>query len=392
MLFRLIALMLCPLAFSTSGAAMVGLLDPMSQDLGVPVEMVGQLQSAFAVACGLSGPLIARLTVNMDKKRMLMAVLASLILINLLSAFAGRYDTLLIIRAAGGILASLTLPLASALVFGLAEPQKRASALAFVISGNTIALLIGIPLASILGASFGWPIAFLFAGLLAMVALAMVTIIIPHEQGAETNPGDAFKMALARRCLPVYACTFLGFSALFSVSSFIGPVITTASGVTGAGIGALQALVGIGGIIGLSIGARLAGRGGRNPVMALFSFLFISLCLFSITMTLNMGQFDLVLLSVAIPMGSASLFALAPILQTRLAEATGSAIGVALSINASMLFLGQGMGAVIGGLVTYHTALNWIGLGGAVVALMGAVFALLYLPQTEAEAPTLAVS
>ena len=372
-MLRLITLMLCPFAFSTTGGVMTGLLAPMSADLGVSIELLGQLQAAFAITCGLAGPFIARLTVKYDRKYLLLGVLFALILINILSAVAGRFDTLLAIRIIGGVAASLTLPLASGLVFALTEPEKRPGTIAFVISGNTFALLIGAPLGSVIGSAYGWETAFMFAAILSLVALLLVSAFIPTDTQTQAPPKNAFKTALSPRCVPFYVMTLLAFTSMFTVATFIGPVITASAGVTGALIGALQALVGVGGLVGLAIGAKLARNPETSPFSLSFAVLGTSLATFSLAMTFDMGAFAVAALVIAIPLGTIGLFSMSPSIQTRLGMETGAAVTIAFAINSSMIFLGQGLGGIIGGLVSHYGGLTLVGFAGAAIALMGAV-------------------
>uniref|UniRef100_UPI0030DCBEC3 hypothetical protein n=1 Tax=uncultured Maricaulis sp. TaxID=174710 RepID=UPI0030DCBEC3 len=95
---RLLSLAFAPFAFGTSAFVFVGLIDPMAIDLQVGVPMVGQLQTVFAVACGLGGPILARLLGGFDRKRLLMMVLAGLVLLNIATALVSDFQAIAAIR------------------------------------------------------------------------------------------------------------------------------------------------------------------------------------------------------------------------------------------------------------------------------------------------------
>jgi MFS family permease len=83
---RILSLVFAPFAFGTSAFVFIGLIDPMAEGLGVGVPLIGQLQMVFAIACGFGGPFLARLLSGVDRKRLLVGVLASMVAMNFASA------------------------------------------------------------------------------------------------------------------------------------------------------------------------------------------------------------------------------------------------------------------------------------------------------------------
>ncbi|MEO0438560.1 MAG: MFS transporter, partial [Pseudomonadota bacterium] len=99
---RLLSLAFAPFAFGTSAFAFVGLIVPMSEGLGTGVPLVGQLQTAFALACGIGGPILARALSRFDRKRLLLTVMLMLLVMNVASALAPTFSSLLAVRVVGG--------------------------------------------------------------------------------------------------------------------------------------------------------------------------------------------------------------------------------------------------------------------------------------------------
>ncbi|MBU1288147.1 MAG: MFS transporter, partial [Alphaproteobacteria bacterium] len=110
---RILCLVFAPFAFGTNAFVFIGLIDPMAEGLGVGVPMIGQLQMVFAIACGFAGPFLARLLSGVDRKRLLVGVLASMVAMNFASALAPDFVTLAGLRFLGGFFAALTIPLAT---------------------------------------------------------------------------------------------------------------------------------------------------------------------------------------------------------------------------------------------------------------------------------------
>ncbi|MCR9126365.1 MAG: MFS transporter [Rhodobacteraceae bacterium] len=373
----LFVLMLAPFAFGTGAFVFAGLLDPMAADLGVSVAAAGQLQSAFAVACALGGPVLAVVTRRHDRQRLLVAVLVFLAFANAVSAMADSFTLLLAVRIVAGFFGALALPMASTLAVLLVSETERPRALALVVGGNTLAFLIGIPLGSLAGSEFGWAASFwMTAGLCALVA-GLTAALVPATGVPPPPPPGAFARVLRWPMTGLFLLTGLGFAATFSSTGYVGPVITRLTGFTGTGIGVVQMLVGLGSILGLAFGARLAAAVGTRALPALMATIVATQLLFFAAMAANPGPVaGMVLTVLAITPGAAALFAVSPIVQNRLAAEAGPAATVAFALNGSMIFLGQGLGVVLGGGAISVAGLPAVGLAGAGVAIGGLLLSL----------------
>lgn len=369
--FRLISLVFAPFAFGTSAFAFVGLIAPMAEGLNIGVPLVGQLQTVFAVACGLGGPILARLLSGFDRKRLLMLVMLGLAAMNAASALAPGFSSIATIRIIGGLFAALTLPLASTIAVNMVPEIKRPVAIATVLAGYTLAFLIGMPLCTLLGDAFGWRAAFWFAASISVVALCVISLGAPGNVSAPDLAGANFRRALGGDNLPLMGVTLLGFAATFCTVSYIGPVITAFSGLQGAAIGGVQIATGVGSLLGLPAGAALAKLPVRTALTSLLCITIVTQALFSIGMLVDLGWLELPALVVTMAAGSAALFATSPVIQTQLAKAAGPAATIAFALNGSMIYFGQGLGATLGGSVTALSDIAWIGAAGSAVAVAG---------------------
>lgn len=368
---RLISLVFAPFAFGTSAFVYVGLITPMSIDLGVGVPTVGQLQTVFAVACGIGGPILARLTTGFDRKRLLLIIMAILTVMNMASAIAPTFGLIAGIRFAGGLFAALTLPLATTLAVNMASEINRPQAIATVLAGYTLAFLVGMPLGSVLGDAYGWRAAFWLASGLSVLALLIIAVAAPKHVHVPQMGDENFGSAL-RGDNPIFmGITLLSFAATFATVSFLGPVITKATGLEGAAIGAVQVATGVGSLFGLPLGAWLARLPVKRALAMLLCTTAVTQLLFTILMVSDLGTFALPILLVAMTGGAGALFATSPIIQTNIAKSAGSAVTIAFALNGSMLYFGQGIGASLGGGVTAVSSLAWTGLAGTGAAALG---------------------
>lgn len=370
---RILVLSLATFAMATETYVYAGHLSALAADLGVTIPAAGQLSAAFAITYALSAPVTAGYGAALDRRTVLVAGLVAVGLLNIAAALATGFTALLAIRILCGIAAGVVGPAAAAAAAALAPPERRGRALATVLAGTTLAFVLGIPLGSVVGDLFGWRATFHLAGILALLAALATRLLLPAVPGGERAGLGTLLVAREPAVSLPLALTLVSFAATFAVTAYIGPVTTRISGLEGAGVGAIQAMIGIGSIVGVALGGRAADRpdaGGLLPA----SFLASAAALATLSaLMLASGPHPIlaVALGLAIGLSAAALFSRAPVIQARLVAAAPQARSVALALNGSMIFAGQGLGAALGGLVISGAGLPWVGIAGAAVALLG---------------------
>jgi len=370
------ALMLSPLAFTTGVFVFAGVLNPMAADLSVSIGTAGQLQSLFTLTCAIMGPILAMTTGRFDRKALLLITLAYLTLMNAASAVMPDFTSLAITRALTGAFGALSLPLASTIAVALVGPERRARALAMVYGGVSLAFVTGIPLGSAVGEVFGWRASFwLASGLCAFSGLMTWAFVARVPTPPRPAPG-AFAKVIRWPTTGYLAVTMLAFTAIFVVIGYVGPVVGQLTGFDGRGIGAVQMISGLGSFLGLMIGTKLVERGASRPLLALFAAIAISQTIFAWALIGGWaGLMGLGGALTAMLIGSCALFGTSPIVQSRLAEAAGPAATLAFALNGSMVYLGQGLGVVLGGVIVGQFGLPFISLAGIAVAIVGMILA-----------------
>jgi DHA1 family inner membrane transport protein len=372
---HLIALALCNFAIGTQAYAFAGLLQVIATDLGVGVAIVGQLQTAFALTFAIASPVLVALFAVRERRMLLMAGLAVLALANGFAALAPTFETSLVLRIVAGLGAGVVGPIASAVAADLAPPEQRGRALGLVFAGLTLAFIIGIPAGSVIGGLLTWRATFAFAAAIAVVALVAVLLLVPVVPARGVS-GLSPKAAITPTTLHTYVLTFLCLAATFSTVAYIGPVVTAVTGGSAQDVAKYQVWVGVGSMVGIPVGAMLADRGLARPTLVAA---FAGMAITQLGYTLMQGG---VIppspsgLSVLIFLGAASAFTIPPVTQTRLVAIAGAAAPIALALNGSVNFLGQGAGAVTGGLTIVASSLTYVGITGAVLALLGLLLAL----------------
>ena len=370
----LIALLFCPLAFTTGAFVFSGVLQPMAADLGVSVGAVATLQSAFAIACALCGPPLVHLTRHWRPRTLLLAVLMLLVVLNAASALVADFRVLFTLRLLVGGIGALAFPLATTLAASAVAPAARPKAISTVYAGIPLAMTLAIPAGSVLGNAFGWQASFWAAAAVCAVALALVLAFVPDRDRLEAV---AARARISTAVLAHLGITLLVSASLFCAAGLIGPIIRVTTGFDGPGIAAMQLLIGFSSLAGVRLGAGLAAGGGRYGLTLPFIILLGSLAMLlpplaaGVTATVSLG---LMILSVSL--GPAAQALTGTLVQTRLAVLAGPGATLAFSLNGSMIYLGQGLGILTGATAADLWGLVAAPLSGLTLVLPGLLLAL----------------
>jgi DHA1 family inner membrane transport protein len=375
--FALFALAMINVAVGTQGFAFAGVLADIARDLGITIGQAGFIVGASSITFAIGAPLAASLVAQVERRRVILVSLVALTVINVLCGVAATYPALVLLRVAAGVATAFTGALATVAAAALVPPEKRGRAFAIVMGGLTVAFVAGVPLGSVVGGAFGWRATFWLSAAVCTLAIALITVSVPQiapVAGPRPQIGD---ITGNRALMHVFLLTLLGFAATFTVVSFIGPVVTRTTGATGAGVGALQIFIGLGSLAGLAIGGVFSDRGkGRLAQLAAFLAMAISLAAYSPALAAPAGTVPTFIMGALIFVGATALFLLIPVNLAEIATRAGAAAPIALAFNGSLVSLGQGLGAVLGGQLTDAFGAAAMGVGGAALALTGLVVAL----------------
>jgi MFS transporter, DHA1 family, inner membrane transport protein len=377
---RVLVLAACTFAVGTGTFVVAGLLGAVAEDLSVSVGAAGHLVTVFAVSYAVGSPALVAATGRVGRRRLLVASMLVFALANAAAAVVPTYPLLLSSRVAAACGAAVIAPVASAVAAEIVSPEHRGRALSVAVGGLSVAWVVGVPLGTLVGDLYGWRVTFLLVAALALAAALAVGALIPSTQ-IPPPQGIVSRLSVAGHpaVLVVLGVTLLGLAATFVVLTYVRPVLEAITGFGPAGIGAMFLLFGLASIAGTILGGYGADRlGYRANAVPILVVLALSLLSFSLLAAVEAGTTPAILgAGAAVVAWCASGYALLPLQQHRLlAAAPKNASGV-LSLNASAIYAGQGLGAIIGSLVLANISLAALGLAGALCALVAlAVLAL----------------
>ena len=371
------ALALGGFGIGTSEFATMGILPIVTGDLGVTIPQGGSIVSSYALGVVVGAPLLAVAGARLPRKALLMLLIAAFTAGNLLSALAPSFGWLVVARFVSGLPHGAFFGIAAIVAATLVPPDRRGRAVARVMLGLTVANIVGVPLATLLGQQLGWRSTYLAVAVIGVASTAAVARLVPRLAAL---PGASAARELGALRRPQVWLTLLvgavGFGGFFAVYSYITPTLVEVTGLPVAGVPAALVLFGLGMTAGTEVGGRLADRGVvRTMALGLVGVL-VTLVAFSLTAA------HVVPALLAIFLISACGSVTIPALQTRLMDVAGDAQSLAAAGNHASLNVANALGAFLGGAVLAagfgytSPALVGAALAAAGLAVLGASVAL----------------
>jgi len=365
------ALTLAAFAIGTTEFVIMGLLPQVADSLRVSIPAAGWLVSGYALGVALGAPVMALATARLPRKTALFWLMAIFVLGNALCALAANYGFLMAARVVTSLCHGAFFGIGSVVAANLAPPGRKASAMALMFTGLTVANILGVPLGTALGQAYGWRSTFWAVSGIGVLTLAGITILLPKRPDEETSKLSTELIAL--RNLRLWAgigLTVLFSASMFTLFTYIAPLLNEVTGISPHGVTWTLLLVGVGYTIGNTLGGRLAdwrilpGLAGSLAVIVLLEVLYFwaGRAVFPAELTLFLW-------------GAAS-FAAAVCLQMNVITTGSAAPNLAATLNVGAFNAGNALGAWLGGLVIDH------GPGLTAIPLVAALPALLALAIT----------
>ncbi|TYB68581.1 MFS transporter [Nonomuraea sp. PA05] len=350
-------------AQGTSELMLAGLLPEMARDLGVSVPDVGLLISAFAIGMLVGAPVLAVVTLRWPRRTVLLTFLGLFALTHVAGALTSSYGVLFATRVAGAFVYAGFWAVAATTAIGLVPANARAKAMSVLAGGLTVATVIGLSAGTVIGQHLGWRAAFWAVAALSALAGIGVFATIPggRPDGASTPRVSDELRALARPALWLaYGTTALTTGALLSSFSYLSPLLTDITGLDPAWVPAVLGLYGVGALIGITAGGRIADARPYPLLFAGVTGLVVTSAALAVSASVALLAIPLIFLLGAFGFGTN------PALNARPFALAKDAPTLAAGMNVASFNVGITAGPWAGGLAI------GAGLGYASVAWIGA--------------------
>ncbi|WP_117190599.1 MFS transporter [Rhizobium terrae] len=330
----------------------MGLLLDVSADLGVSISAAGLLISGYALGVVIGAPILGAISGKWSKKTLLMALMVVFTIGNLACAVAPDYWTLMAARVLTAFAHASFFGVGSVVATSLVAPNRKASAIAIMFTGLTVANILGVPFGTWLGQAYGWRSTFFAVTLIGIVAFAVIGLLVPKDNPADDRQ-EASRGVLAvfgRRAVMLgLLTTVLSWVGVFAGFTYIAPILTEITGFSEAAVSPILLVFGGGLVVGNLAGGWLADR--RLLPTMIGSLLALSAVLLAMTAAIHQP----VLAVIAIGLFGAAAFAtVSPLQMWVLQKAEGAGQGLASSFNIAAFNLGNAIGAWLGGAVIDH--------------------------------------
>lgn len=364
----LIALALSAFAIGTTEFVIMGMLPDVARDLSVSIPSAGLLVTGYALGVAVGAPLLAVLTSKLSRKTALQLLMVVFIIGNVLCAIAPGYGLLMAARVVTSFAHGSFFGIGAVVAASLVSDDKRASAIALMFTGLTLANVIGVPLGTLIGQELGWRASFWVVSALGVISLAGIAAWLPNRHDvAPAGLAHEIRVLGNVRVLLALAMTVLGFGGVFVVFTYIAPILEQVTGVSPHGVTMVLVLFGVGLTLGNMIGGKLADRALMPSLIAILFVLAVIMGVFTKT------SHHLIPAIVTIFVWGVAAFATVPPLQMRVVETAKAAPNLASTLNIGAFNLGNAGGAWLGGVVLEHghplSSLPWAAAAVALAAI-----------------------
>ncbi|WP_211746121.1 MFS transporter [Paenibacillus sp. Marseille-Q4541] len=362
----LICLTIGAFAIGMTEFVIMGILPNVASDLNVTIPQAGQLITGYALGVAIGAPVLTMLTNRIAQKPLLCMLMAIFIIGNLVGAIAPTYGLLMGSRLVTALAHGTFLGTGSLIATQLVRPEKRAGAVSMVLAGLTISNIIGVPFGTLIGQNMGWRASFVAITIMGIISLIGIIFLIPKiEQSAPTSLYKEVRSLFNPQVLLVLATGAFGACSMFTVFTYITPLLTDITGFQEQSVTWILVMYGIGVTLGNIIGGRLADWKLMPSMIAIFSIL--AALLFVLSGVLHSPSLTLI----CVFLWGAAAFGIMPGIQLRIMNLAHEAPRLAATSSHSALNIGNAAGAFIGGLVITHAGLVYVPMIGGLMAAVG---------------------
>ncbi|MGO4126628.1 MFS transporter [Inquilinus sp. YAF38] len=379
----LFALALGSFCIGTSEFASMGILQLFSASFGIDIPTATNAIAAYAFGVVIGAPLVTLVAARLNRRTLLLCLMGLFILGNVLSAVATDLGMLALARFVSGLPQGAYFGAGAVVASYIVGPGHAGKAFALVMTGLTVATIIGSPLATFLGQTLGWRNTYFIVAAAAGLAFLALWSWVPRTEALRGGPVVQELASLRRPAVwAMMLVAALGVASIFAVYTFIGPFVTDVAALDRAWVPAALALFGLGMTTGNLIGGRLADAYPARGLVIGFGSALVVLALMAA------GGGDLWILMPALFGVGTTMMVAIPTIQVRLTRLAPEAPTLMGAMNLAALNVANAVGAWAGSMAIAAgyglLSAVWAGFG---LTLLGLLVFALTLPKSPQLAP-----
>ncbi|WP_204193478.1 MFS transporter [Staphylococcus sp. GDY8P47P] len=357
-----------------------GIMNLMSDDLGVSEAIIGQLVTLYALTFAICGPILVKLTNRFPARPVLLWTLVAFVVGNGIIAIAPNFTILVVGRILSSAAVSLIIVKVLALTAMLTIPKNRGKMIGVVYTGFSGANVFGVPIGTMIGDWVGWRFTFVFIIVISLIAGLLMLKYLPtttelNQANRMYNNVSEDNQVTSHIVRPIEIVKFLAITLLILIANsvtfvFINPLILE-NGHTMGYVSLALLVNGVAGVVGTSMGGVLADK------LTSKRWLIIAFTVFIVVMlAINLVLSTTVLLLVALFIWNIVQWSTNPAIQSGIIEHVEGDTSQVMSWNMSCLNAGIGIGGIIGGLVVSNTNVEAVTFVSAFIGLLGLIIVL----------------
>lgn len=360
----LLALAINAFAIGSTEFISVGLMPMIVNTFNISLSQAGLTVSLYALGVTVGAPLLTILTGTWNRKTLMVSIMGLFILGNLLSAFAPTFLLLLVGRVLASLAHGIFMSISTVIAADVVRPEKRASAIALMFTGLTVATVIGVPLGTFIGQHSNWHMSFVFIVVIGLIGLIATSILVPKGLPI---PGKINLSGLARiftnkSILMSLFITAFGYGGTFAAYTYLTPILEGTFRFSASTVVIILVAYGVMVAIGNSLGGHLANKNILPALQKMFAALALSLLFLFISASLASQPLGLI------------AFMNVPGLQlyvVQLAEKfTPKDINLVSAFNIAAFNVGITLGSFVGGQISKGSSVVFTPLGGIIIILL----------------------
>ncbi len=357
-----------------------GLLPQMGEGLGVSPALVGQLVTLYALGSLVAAIPLTLLTRGWRRRPLLLAAIGGFALVNSVTALSSHYGLTLVARFFAGVFAGLLWALLAGYASRMVAPHLQGRAIAVAMLGAPLALSLGVPAGTFLGAAVGWRLSYAVMTALTLVLLIWARLQLPDFAGERAGKRLGLHQVLTLPGIrPVLWVTFTYVLAHNILYTYIAPLLVPAG--IAADIDQVLLVFGLAALVSLWLAGALIDRWLRT--LLLISCALFGLVALAMAFWMNLPA----VIYIAVALWGLAFGGLPALLQTALAKSAGESADAAQSMLVTVWNLGIAGGALVGGVLLQGWGIAAFAWAVVVLMLLALAGALQAAPQQLARPP-----
>lgn len=357
--------------FNTSEFIPIGLLTDISADFGISESQAGMLVTVYAWMVAIASLPLMLVFAKTENKKLMLSIVALFIASHIASGFSTGFNMLMLSRLGVACAHAIFWSIVTPLAVRVAPDGQRSRALSLIVTGSSIAMIVGLPLGRTIGLYLGWRASFLLIAVLATLIFIILAIVLkktPSDSSFSLRKVPALIKSPA--LLGIYLLTVIIITGHFTGYSYIEPFLDQVAGLGSNAITVVLMLFGIVGIAGSIIFSRYYDR--HPAIFIKFAVTGISLFL----LLLHAASADTATVVLTCVLWGLSINCYNLVFQSEIIQNAPQGTAIAMSVYSGIYNVGIGTGALTGGFVCSDIGIGYIGYVGGGIALIAAVYCL----------------